>query len=204
MRNATMDAVAASAAVVSVALACVEKEPDLPPLPPVASVAEAPTPAGADGRTERSASPEAVTEAAEDCPDAESLAVQWAEKRWPDSAVSRDRFERDDQQSIDLDSDGVEDVVLRHGDATRNTEHLVFHMVDGCPVFVGQFPASSLFGYACLSAQSHGLCDISASMLMIHGEDQSTTYRFDGARYREVPGSAVLGPRPPNFKSKGP
>lgn len=121
----------------------------------------------------------------ETCPDAYTLAVAWAKQKWPDSNVGRDAFEPGDSiEPIDLDRDGIPDLVLRHGSGSRNATHLVFWMRGGCPTYVGEFPASPLFGYACLTETHNGLCDLTASELMIHGEDQRSTYRFDGTSYQ--------------------
>ena len=99
------------------------------------------------------------------------------------------------EESYDLDDDGSPDVVLRHLGG-RNTEHFVYQVKDGCGRFVGGFLASTLFPPACLHTKTNGLCDLGVSRLMIHGETEHSTYKFDGKEY-VLFGTPELTPRRP-------
>lgn len=95
---------------------------------------------------------------------------------------------------FDFDGDGVDDIVWRFGSA--NADHYLFVRDEPCPRFVGKIPAALVFGLGCLSEKHNGLCIITASILMIHGESVRQDYAFDGTAYVKH-GPSVMSARPP-------
>lgn len=108
-----------------------------------------------------------------------------------------DWFEHDDDPP-DLDGDGRADIVLV-GHGSRNAEHYFFVLRGGCAELAGVITASIVMGYGCRAEQTNGLCDLHIGRMMVHGETEHSTYKFDGTRY-EMHGRPELGPRPPKFK----
>jgi hypothetical protein len=84
----------------------------------------------------------------------------------------------------DFNGDGTADCAVGTGGPERWL-FLTAHPGEA-PTFVGTVIADDLFGFSCLSNATNGLCDISASQRMIHGETQIRRYAFDGKVYRQT------------------
>jgi hypothetical protein len=106
-------------------------------------------------------------------------------------------FELADEQP-DLDGDGRTDIVLV-GNGYRNAEHYFFVLRDGCADLVGVMSASTMMGFYCGTERTNGLCDIGIGRMMVHGETERSTYKFNGTTY-EMYGTPELGPRKEKFK----
>jgi len=98
---------------------------------------------------------------------------------------------------LDLDRDGVRDCVLTTGEFGRNATYYLYVMRP-VPRYVGAIAASPLVGrLACRTgAVTEGLCELRAGEMMIHGETQTTSYRFDGRAYAAYGSSQLSRPHP--------
>lgn len=113
-------------------------------------------------------------------------------------SLEQEQFDRR-SEPLDVDGDGHPDVVLvRRG--TTNVVHFVFVTKDACPHLVGEIVAAEILGIECLGTSHHGLCDVTASRLMIHGENERSTWIFSGTRYEQDANSIELGPRRSKFR----
>ena len=122
------------------------------------------------------------------CDPAVAAAVEiWKAENDP-SRGSPPQFEASQEDAVDgvydFNGDGTADCALDPG----WDERWIF--VAPRPgedwLFAGVIVADDLFGFACLSTTTNGLCNISGSQQMIHGESQIRTYAFDGTRYRQT------------------
>jgi hypothetical protein len=88
---------------------------------------------------------------------------------------------------IDLDADGTPELVLVFLDTGRNADHFLYAERDGCPLrLVGVVNLWSVAGIACRRVPERPLCDLHVNQLMIHGDQQASTWQFDGTRYVEA------------------
>jgi|GEM_PF-4097545 len=107
------------------------------------------------------------------------LALSSAQQMFPNKS-----WRSVEQKNLDLNGDGIFDCILSHRESSKNASVLLYLSTDMEPTYVGTVDANILFGgLDCLDESVHGLCTISASILMIHGETQISTYLFDGEKY---------------------
>ena len=125
-----------------------------------------------------------------------AAALELARSSHPHITVARASV-NEPKWSFDLNLDGTKDCLLTTGESGRNSEYFLYVMGPAEPRFVGSVRANTLVGspYCDPSKVSHGYCEIRAGELMIHGETQTTTYRFDGERYTAYGPSELSAPR---------
>jgi len=98
--------------------------------------------------------------------------------------------------SVDLDGDGSPELVLARLDYGRNAEHYFYLEREGCPTLVAVIHLWAVSGVGCHRIPGQPLCDLLTSELMVHGDQQASTWHFDGTHYIEVD-SRLRAPRPP-------
>jgi hypothetical protein len=87
---------------------------------------------------------------------------------------------------VDLDADGTPELVLAYLDTGHNADHFIYAERDGCPRLVGVVNYWSVSGIGCRRVPERPLCDLHVSQLMVHGDQQGSTWQFDGTRYLEA------------------
>ena len=106
------------------------------------------------------------------------------------ASITDERFRCvEPNDNFDLDADGDEDIaVTEGGGATMRgaNAYFLFLQTDDGPVFVGHVDAHPITPPSCARAQSNGLCDVYTGELMIHGEEVTHLYRYDGTRYQDA------------------
>lgn len=88
---------------------------------------------------------------------------------------------------VDLDADGTPELVLVYLDTGRNADHFIYAERDGCLRLVGVLNHWSVTRMGCRRVPERPLCDLHVSQLMVHGDQQSSTWQFDGTRYVKAP-----------------
>ena len=100
----------------------------------------------------------------------------------------------------DLNGDGTSDTVIHDGaSGLRSARHFFFVIDGGCPKFVGTISFSPLLGHYCRTTRHNGLCELRVARMMIHGETETSTWRYNGVTY-ERHGQPTLSPRRGKFR----
>ena len=86
---------------------------------------------------------------------------------------------------VDLDDDGVPDLVLAYRNYGENVDHFIYRIRRDCPRLVGQINFWSVSGIGCRRVEGQKMCDLHVNQLMVHGDEQQSVWRFDGKRYVE-------------------
>ncbi len=121
-----------------------------------------------------------------DCTVPRAMAVDLLRKRG--DSVSADAFGSPDFFApFDLNDDGMPDCALRY----RGSIQLLFVATaeDRSEFrYVGEVTSDGTvaYGFLCVGDPKHGMCSLSASQHMIHGESQIRSYEFDGTKYVET------------------
>ncbi|MEM7153684.1 MAG: hypothetical protein AAF799_12630 [Myxococcota bacterium] len=86
---------------------------------------------------------------------------------------------------VDLDDDGVLDLVLAYRNYGENVDHFFYRIRRGCPRLVGRINFWIVSGIGCRRDEGQKMCDLHVHQLMVHGDEQESVWRFDGKRYVE-------------------
>jgi len=127
------------------------------------------------------------------CPDPITQAETWMrdeQRARGMEGAEKIRMEPDEfapfSDSVDLDGDGMPELVLAHLDYGRNAEHYFYLEREGCPTLVAVIHLWAVSGVGCQRISGQPLCELLTNELMVHGDQQASTWHFDGTHYIEV------------------
>lgn len=103
---------------------------------------------------------------------------------------------------LDLDGDGLNDLVFRSsGDLHGNSKFFLYRVDGACAHFVGSVTAFIVNTPHCVTRPPKGICRLSAMRRMMHDDYQETFYEAASGELVEA-GAGQYIPTPPNKKPR--